>query len=144
MWNLLLQAEFTFTLKRSGKILKLRLRRPAVWNKTALIPPKVNHRLRSFNGSPHRMVDFLGRVDDMAAVRAAKSQPLLTKFQRFAASDGWLFGRSWWHGCSACCQKSTIAYEVSTVCRLGWLTFWTELMTRLQCVPPKVNHCRFT
>ena len=56
--------------------------------KTALIPPKVNHRLRNFNGLPPWMVDFLGGVDDMAAARAAKSQPSLTKFQRFAASDG--------------------------------------------------------
>ena len=34
------------------------------------------------------MVDFLDGVDDMAAVRAAKSQPSLTKFQWFAPSDG--------------------------------------------------------
>ena len=38
--------------------------------------PKVNHRLRSFKGLRPRVVDFLGGVDDMAAVRAAKSQPL--------------------------------------------------------------------
>ena len=38
--------------------------------------PKVNHRLRSFKGLRPRVVDFLGRVDDMAAVRVAKSQPL--------------------------------------------------------------------
>ena len=50
--------------------------------------PKVNHCLRSFNGLRPWMVDFLGGVDDMAAVRAAKSQPSPTKFQGFAALDG--------------------------------------------------------
>ena len=58
----------------------------AVWLQCVL--PKVNHRLRSFKGLRHRMVDFLDRVDDTAAVRVAKSQPLLTKLQGFAASDG--------------------------------------------------------
>ena len=38
--------------------------------------PKVNHCLRSFNGLRHRMVDFLGGGGGVAAVRAAKSQPL--------------------------------------------------------------------
>ena len=58
----------------------------AVWLQCA--PPKVNHRLRSFKGLRPRVVDFLGGVDDMAAVRAAKSQPSPTKFQGFAASSG--------------------------------------------------------
>ena len=44
----------------SDEFLRRGLQRLTVGNKTALMPPKVNHRLRSFKGLRPWMVDFLG------------------------------------------------------------------------------------
>ena len=43
--------------------------------------PKVNHRLRSFNGLRPRMVDFLGGGGGVAAVRAPKVNHRLRSFK---------------------------------------------------------------